>query len=164
MEKLRMTSAAKKQILAHTHWVSLLNAGKNGTSSASGYLMSALLLLIVAVLLWPLAMLFCLPCAAQSKQFKRDMREMLYGATRRPQPSTNYLTSYLEKRRALMTAHCPLPPVLQNIVAGYAELSYDDRVQVLQDAPAGRQALSPSDAMSVYCCGVRINQCCFRPT
>jgi hypothetical protein len=155
MGKLRLTSGAKANVLAHTHWIRLLNKDKH--DGTYNHLVAGLLLLALSVMLWPVPVLLSFPCAARIIHLRGGLNAMLFGPSL-PKVEVNVLPAYLEERRAQITAHCPLPRVLQDIVAGYAELSYDERKKVLLEGPKSREQmrmLSPVN-LNVYCCGVQL--------
>jgi hypothetical protein len=132
----------------------LLNKDKH--DGTFNHLTAGLLLLMLSVMLWPVPVLLCFPCAARTIHLRGGLNEILFGSSRLPKVEVNVLPAYLEERRAQITAHCPLPRVLQDIVAGYAELSYDERKKVLLEGPRSReQMLSPAN-VNVYCCGVQL--------
>jgi hypothetical protein len=63
------------------------------------------------------------------------------------------LVTYLQQRREEVMTSCPLPSPLQHIVAGYADMSYDEKreFEALHDQEEGLDS-----AARYFCCGVDV--------
>jgi hypothetical protein len=99
--------------------------------SSLGPLICGLFLMILSFLCWPLPALLFYYCTTCDKEFHGDCR-VLVGLDIPVAPAPMSKMAYIDERRAQararreeMSAHCPLPTVLVEVVAGYvAELSY----------------------------------------
>jgi hypothetical protein len=134
MEKLEMPIVDQNIVFRNTHWVTLLVDVDE--TAASSHLSTGIALILLTVLLWPLPMLLSYPYFARKSDLYRGLREMFRGVHFKEPPAA-YLPLYRRQRRAHVIVHCPLPPACLQILSGYVELTYNERMAFMANGEKG---------------------------